>query len=221
MELHFLPSARSIRGRPRTTSTASAPRGAWWRSSASSSRPASIRSGRSASPSRPAPARCPMGCGPPSIARACAAMAPRPRVDYKQVLSEADFALFAELRSWRKGPRRAEGVPVYAVFTNEQLAEIVRRRVDAGQRSARSTASARRACERYGAAVLERAARGGGRVRGGPGTMRRDAIALADLAARENLLLATWKAARGKRHRDLRCARFLGRSGCAARRARR
>lgn len=52
------------------------------------------------------------------------------RVDYKTVLSEQDFALFATLRNWRKSIADAEGVPVYAVFTNEQLAEIVRRRVD-------------------------------------------------------------------------------------------
>jgi superfamily II DNA helicase RecQ len=52
------------------------------------------------------------------------------RVDYKTVLSEQDFALYAALRNWRKSMAEAEGVPVYAVFTNEQLAEIVRRRVD-------------------------------------------------------------------------------------------
>lgn len=38
--------------------------------------------------------------------------------------------------------------------------------------------------------------------------MRREAIALTDLAARDNLLLATWKAARGKRERPA-VARFL------------
>jgi superfamily II DNA helicase RecQ len=52
------------------------------------------------------------------------------RVDYKTVLSEYDFSLYAELRNWRKTLAEVEGVPVYAVFTNEQLAEIVRRRVD-------------------------------------------------------------------------------------------
>ncbi|OAI15621.1 hypothetical protein A1359_09430 [Methylomonas lenta] len=52
------------------------------------------------------------------------------RVDYKTVLNEQDFALYAALRNWRKSVAEAEGVPVYAVFTNEQLAEIVRRRVD-------------------------------------------------------------------------------------------
>src|SRR3990167_3818425 len=52
------------------------------------------------------------------------------RVDYKEVLGEADFARFADLRVWRKSVAEHEGVPVYAVFTNEQLAEIARRRID-------------------------------------------------------------------------------------------
>jgi superfamily II DNA helicase RecQ len=52
------------------------------------------------------------------------------RVDYKTVLNEQDFSLYAALRNWRKQAADTEGVPVYALFTNEQLAEIVRRRVD-------------------------------------------------------------------------------------------
>ena len=46
------------------------------------------------------------------------------RVDYKEVLSPADFALFAKLRDWRKATAEQEGIPVYAVLTNEQLAAI-------------------------------------------------------------------------------------------------
>lgn len=47
------------------------------------------------------------------------------RVDYKEVLSPADFAMFAKLREWRKATAEQEGIPVYAVLTNEQLAAIV------------------------------------------------------------------------------------------------
>jgi hypothetical protein len=45
----------------------------------------------------------------------------KPRVDYKEVLSPADFALFAKLRDWRKTTAEKEGIPVYAVLTNECL----------------------------------------------------------------------------------------------------
>lgn len=78
------------------------------------------------------------------------------RVDYKQVLNDADFALFAGLRAWRKEVAGAEGVPVYAVFTNEQLAEVARRRVGtlAALGEIEGVGPAR--VQRYGQAVLDR-----------------------------------------------------------------
>lgn len=51
------------------------------------------------------------------------------RIDYREVLNEADFAVFARLRTLRKELAEREGVPAYALFTNEQLAEIVTKRV--------------------------------------------------------------------------------------------
>ena len=54
---------------------------------------------------------------------------PRSKVDYKEVLNKEDFTLFAELRQLRKEVAEREGVPPYVVFTNEQLADIVRLRV--------------------------------------------------------------------------------------------
>ena len=51
-------------------------------------------------------------------------------VDYKLLLSEADFTVYAALRERRRELAQADGVPVYAVFSNEQLAAIVTRRVD-------------------------------------------------------------------------------------------
>ena len=53
----------------------------------------------------------------------------RDRVDYREVLSDTDFAAFAELRQLRKTLAEREGVPAYAIFTNEQLAEIVQRKL--------------------------------------------------------------------------------------------
>jgi superfamily II DNA helicase RecQ len=78
------------------------------------------------------------------------------RIDYKAVLSEADFAVYAELRAWRKTAAEREGVPVYAVFTNEQLAEIVRRGVDTLAALAEIEGIGPARLERYGEAVLTR-----------------------------------------------------------------
>jgi len=50
------------------------------------------------------------------------------KVDYKEVLNAADFALFSKLREVRKKLAEENGLPVYAVCTNEQLAEIAKRR---------------------------------------------------------------------------------------------
>ena len=53
----------------------------------------------------------------------------RDRIDYKEILSEQDFTVFAELRNLRKSLAEQEGVPAYALFTNEQLATMVTQRV--------------------------------------------------------------------------------------------
>jgi len=52
----------------------------------------------------------------------------RNRIDYKQVLSPDEFVGFSRLRDLRKEIATAEAVPVYAVFTNEQLARVVQTR---------------------------------------------------------------------------------------------
>ncbi|MFT5260115.1 MAG: superfamily II DNA helicase RecQ [Gammaproteobacteria bacterium] len=51
------------------------------------------------------------------------------RIDYKEVLSPEDFTVFVKLRDWRKQQADEAGVPVYTIFTNQQLAEMVTLRV--------------------------------------------------------------------------------------------
>ena len=45
------------------------------------------------------------------------------------MLKPEEFEVFSRLRDWRKGVAEKEGVPVYVVFTNEQLAEMVKKKV--------------------------------------------------------------------------------------------
>ena len=47
----------------------------------------------------------------------------RGKVDYKEVLSPEDFVIFAGLREVRKEMAQKDGVPVYTIFTNDQLAQ--------------------------------------------------------------------------------------------------
>ena len=56
------------------------------------------------------------------------ASGPARKIDYKEELNAEDFALFSLLREDRKKIAEAEGVPVYAILTNEQLAEMAKRR---------------------------------------------------------------------------------------------
>lgn len=48
--------------------------------------------------------------------------------DYRELLSEEDWALFKRLREWRNETAKAEGVPPYVLFTNRQLALVATKR---------------------------------------------------------------------------------------------
>ncbi|MCL2444051.1 MAG: HRDC domain-containing protein [Treponema sp.] len=50
------------------------------------------------------------------------------KVDYKEILNAGDFLLYSKLREVRKKLAEDNGLPVYAVCTNEQLAEISKRK---------------------------------------------------------------------------------------------
>ena len=81
-------------------------------------------------------------------------VAGKPKVDYKEVLGDADFAVFSRLRQLRKEAAERDGLPVYAVFTNEQMAAMVTGKVDslAGMQKIEGVGGAR--IEKYGAAFL-------------------------------------------------------------------
>jgi superfamily II DNA helicase RecQ len=53
-----------------------------------------------------------------------------PKVDYREVLSPEQFDLFSKLRDKRKQLASRDGVQVYTIMTNEQLAELVRKKIN-------------------------------------------------------------------------------------------
>lgn len=79
----------------------------------------------------------------------------RAKVDYKEVLKPDEFAVFARLRDLRKEISQREAVPVYTIFTNEQLAQIVQARAvtRAALEKVAGVGDAR--VEKYGPRVLE------------------------------------------------------------------
>lgn len=97
----------------------------------------------------------------------------RGRVDYREVLAADEFALYDRLRALRKQLADAEGLPPFAVFTNEQLADMVRQRVAtvAALETIAGVGEAR--LSRYGPAFLDILREGVARLAppaaGGPG----------------------------------------------------
>ena len=94
------------------------------------------------------------------------------RVDYKEVLSPEDFALFAKLRDWRKAAAEQEGVPVYAVMTNEQLAAIASKRPSSVSQIREVEGIGEAKAGKYGASVLSVVSgSAGGSAVGGTGSV--------------------------------------------------
>jgi superfamily II DNA helicase RecQ len=52
----------------------------------------------------------------------------KPKIDYRDELTEEQFAVFSRLRDERKRIADAEGAALYNIFSNAQLAEMVRGR---------------------------------------------------------------------------------------------
>jgi superfamily II DNA helicase RecQ len=50
----------------------------------------------------------------------------RKKVDYKEVLDEISFQRFARMREIRKTLAKEEGIPAYAIFTDEELAGLAK-----------------------------------------------------------------------------------------------
>lgn len=92
--------------------------------------------------------------GSGNSARADGQAGMRGKIDYKQVLPAEDFALFAKLRDARKEIAQAEAVPVYTIFTNEQLAQMVSSRATTRAALAKIEGIGAARIEKYGDRML-------------------------------------------------------------------
>jgi superfamily II DNA helicase RecQ len=74
--------------------------------------------------------------------------------DYREILPPEDFAIYSQLREWRKKRAEQEQVPVYTILTNEQLAKIAGFRPDnlSGLREIEGIGEAR--VTKYGSELL-------------------------------------------------------------------
>ena len=121
--------------------------------------------------------------------------ASRERVDYKEKLTPEEFRVFAQLRDLRKELAQAEAVPVYTIFSNDQLARMVTDR-----------ATTREALEKIDGVGDAR-----GQVRStvpgtadeaaGSASMKRTGGLFDAILEHDNLREAVYRALKGKRHR--------------------
>jgi superfamily II DNA helicase RecQ len=77
------------------------------------------------------------------------------RVDYREILTETDFAVYAKLRSLRKSMAEKEGLPAYTFFTNEQLAAMVQQRATSLKALEEIPGVGAARVKKYGTAFLE------------------------------------------------------------------
>lgn len=80
---------------------------------------------------------------------------PKPKVDYRETLSDEDFQFFSQLRDLRKSLAEKEGIPVYSVFTNAQLAQIVEMKITSKQGLESIHGVGKSKIDRYGQAFIK------------------------------------------------------------------
>lgn len=79
---------------------------------------------------------------------------PRRKVDYRELLNDRDFAVYVKLRDLRREMAQQAGVPPYVIFTNEQLADIVRHRITTKNGLFKLKGVGHSRVEKYGGAFL-------------------------------------------------------------------
>ncbi len=76
-------------------------------------------------------------------------------IDYQKVLDTQQFAVFNRLRDVRKKIAESEGIPVYAIFTNEHLAKIVTQNVKTKSDMMKIDGIGKNKVEKYAALFLK------------------------------------------------------------------
>jgi superfamily II DNA helicase RecQ len=73
---------------------------------------------------------------------------------WKKEIAESDFPLFNRLRDWRSERCKKEGIPPYLIFTNQQLALIVKKKPQSLSELVQIEGIGRGKSDRYGVDVL-------------------------------------------------------------------
>jgi len=77
------------------------------------------------------------------------------KVDYKEILSPEDFAVYSKLREWRKLSATQENITMYVILTNEQMAKISEKRITAKAALSEIEGLGDARVKKYGDAVIK------------------------------------------------------------------
>ena len=77
------------------------------------------------------------------------------KTDYMKVLSQEEFAVFSRLRELRKRIAAKEQIPAYAVFTDEQLSQLVKTKPQNLSQMQKISGIGSSKAEKYGEAFLK------------------------------------------------------------------
>ncbi len=77
------------------------------------------------------------------------------RIDYREILSPEHFARFAILREVRNNLAKEQGVPPYAIFSNQQLAEVAQLKTLDSSSIAAISGVGRKRVERYAVVLID------------------------------------------------------------------
>jgi superfamily II DNA helicase RecQ len=77
------------------------------------------------------------------------------RIDYKEILSSDDFNIYAQLRDLRADISKEEGVPLYAIFSNEQISEMAVKKITTKTALLKIDKVGKSRADKYGAAFIK------------------------------------------------------------------
>ncbi|MFK7947127.1 MAG: HRDC domain-containing protein [Saprospiraceae bacterium] len=77
------------------------------------------------------------------------------RIDYREVLDEVTFQRFSKLREVRKKIAVKDGVPIYMVFTNDELASIAQLSKITTQTIKEIKGIGKKKVEKYGQSIID------------------------------------------------------------------
>jgi superfamily II DNA helicase RecQ len=78
-----------------------------------------------------------------------------PRVDYREILNDQEYALFDKLRQLRRELAEKQGIPVYAVFTNDHLAGMIKSKAASLKDISKLPGAGEARVKQYGEAFLK------------------------------------------------------------------